>query len=99
MLMNAAKGLGLDGGDGLVRKLGSGLGLDEASISSDQGFEESRLNLGKRIGTNLYVKYIVGLLDGVQKMAVEYRFNEKLRLEAEAGLDSSVDLIYRIERD
>lgn len=99
MLMNVAKRLGLEGGGSFVRKLGNGLGLDEASISTDRGFEESELLLGKRIGDDLYVKYIIGLIDGLQKLAVEYRFNERLRAEAETGLDSSVDLIYRIERD
>ena len=99
MLMNVAKGMGILGGDSFVRKLGSGLGLDEATITTEGGFEESELLLGKRIGENLYVKYIIGLVDSLQKLALEYRLTERLSVEAETGLDSSVDLIYRIERD
>ena len=42
---------------------------------------------------------LVGLVDSLQKLALEYRLTERLSVEAETGLDSSVDLIYRIERD
>ena len=48
--------------------VGAGLGLDEASISTERGFEESELLLGKRIGEDLYVKYVIGLLDGLQNV-------------------------------
>ena len=97
MLMAMAKTLGVEGGSGFLSNLGEGLGLD-ASITTSQGFQESELQLGKRIGENLYLKYVMGLVDSFQTLVIEYRINKNLRVEVQTGTDSGGDLIYRIER-
>lgn len=97
MLMSMAQTLGIEGGSGFLSNLGAGLGLD-ASISTSEGFQKSELQLGKRIGENLYLKYMMGLVEDFQTVAIEYRINKNLRVEAETGTETGADLIYRIER-
>jgi translocation and assembly module TamB len=97
MLMGMAKTLGIEGGSGFLSNLGEGLGLD-ASISTSEGFQESELQLGKRIGENLYLKYMMGLVESFQTLVIEYRINKNLRVEVQTGTDTGGDLIYRIER-
>ncbi len=98
MLMSVAKTLGIEGGSGFLSNLGAGLGLDEATITTSEGFQKSELQLGKRIGENLYLKYMMGLVEDFQTVAIEYRINKNLRVEAETGTETGADLIYRIER-
>ena len=98
MLMSMAKTLGIEGGSGFLSNLGSGLGLDEASISTSEGFQKSELQLGKRIGENLYLRYMMGLVESFQNLVIEYRINKNLRVEVQTGTDTGADLIYRIER-
>lgn len=97
ILMSMAKTLGVEGGSGFLSNLGAGLGID-ASISTSEGFQKSELQLGKRIGENLYLKYMIGLVEDFQTVAIEYRINKNLRVEAETGTETGADLIYRIER-
>lgn len=97
MLMGMAKSLGVEGGSGFVSSLGESLGLD-ASISTSEGFQESELQLGKRIGENLYLKYMIGLVESFQTLVIEYRINKNLRVEVQTGTDTGADVIYRIER-
>ena len=97
MLMSMAKTLGVEGGSGFLSNLGAGLGLD-ASITTSEGFQKSELQLGKRIGENLYIKYMMGLVEDFRTVAIEYRINKNLRVEAETGTETGADLIYRIER-
>jgi multidrug efflux pump subunit AcrB len=98
MLMSVAKTLGMEGGSGFLSNLGAGLGLDEATITTSEGFQNSQLKLGKRIGENLYLKYMMGLVEDFQTVAIEYRINNNFRAEAETGTETGADLIYRIER-
>lgn len=97
MLMAMAKTLGVEGGSGFLSSLGEGLGVD-ASISTSEGFQESELQLGKRIGENLYLKYVMGLVESFQTLVIEYRINKNLRVEVQTGTDTGADVIYRIER-
>ncbi|MGD8678442.1 MAG: translocation/assembly module TamB domain-containing protein, partial [Chromatiales bacterium] len=92
MLMSMAKTLGVEGGSGFLSNLGAGLGID-ASISTSEGFQKSELQLGKRIGENLYLKYMIGLVEDFQTVAIEYRINKNLRVEAETGTETGADLI------
>jgi translocation and assembly module TamB len=101
MLLNAVTSLGVSGGESIARQLGSSVGLDSVNIKSgkDGTLNSSELELGKKLGANLYLKYIVGIFDSAQKVALEYQFNERLHLEAESGLHQGFDLIYRVEKD
>ncbi|CAA6824469.1 MAG: Unknown protein, partial [uncultured Thiotrichaceae bacterium] len=100
ILTQAVAGLGLSGGESLAQQLGGGLGLDDVGLNTKGGdYKQSELSLGKRLGPKLYVKYIVGLFDSLQKVAVTYQINKKLQLEATSGVQQSIDLIYKINTD
>jgi translocation and assembly module TamB len=97
LLMQAVRGFGIDGSDGLIQRLGNSLGLDDLSIVTKEDFKESELQLGKRLGSKLYVRYLVGLFDSAHRLAVDYKINKFLNLELQVGEEQSVDLIYQIE--
>ena len=100
LLMQAVRGLGIDGSEGLIQRIGKSIGLDDLSIVTREDFRDSELQLGKRLGSKLYVRYLVGLFDSAHRLAVEYRVNKYLNFEVQAGVDEqSVDLIYEYERD
>jgi len=92
------------GGDGLERTIGNSLGLDDLSIIPKDDLKKSELRLGKKLGSKLYVRYIVGIFDAAQKIALEYKVNKYLNLEAqvqakEGANAQSLDLIYQVETD
>lgn len=101
MLLGAITSLGVAGGEGLARKIGGNLGLDSVNLTTgeDGQLDSSELELGKKLGPKLYLKYIVGVFDSMQKVAIEYQINKRLKLEAESGLHQGLDLIYQVERD
>ncbi|SDZ76236.1 autotransporter secretion inner membrane protein TamB [Thiothrix caldifontis] len=100
LLMEAITGLGIAGGENLAQRLGGSLGLDEVGLKAKNGnFDQSELALGKRLGARLYVRYIVGLFDSLQRVAITYQINKHLQVEAQAGLQQGVDLIYKIDTD
>ncbi len=99
MLLGAITSLGVSGGEGIARSIGTSLGLDSVNINSDNGLKSSKLELGKRLGPDLYLKYIVGIFDTLQHIAIEYRINKRLTLEAQSGENQGFDLIYKMERD
>lgn len=98
ILTKAVTGLGIRGGESLAQQMGSQLGLDVGIDTNGGDYKQSELALGKRIGTNLYIKYIVGIFDSLQKVAVTYQINKRLELEAKSGIDQqSLNLNYKIE--
>lgn len=100
LLMSAVRGLGITGNNSLIHNIGASLGLDDVNIVSKEDFRKSELALGKQLGSKLYVRYLVGLFDQTQKIAIEYKINEVLSLEAQTTADDfGLDFIYEIERD
>ena len=100
LLMSAVRGLGISGDDGLIRKIGASLGLDDVNIVTSEDIKKSKLQLGKRLGSRLYVRYLIGLFDQAQKITIEYKINKFLSLEAETTVDNyGLDFIYEIDRD
>ena len=99
LLMQAVRGLGIDGSDGLIQKIGKSLGLDDLSIVTRDDFRESELQLGKKLGSKLYVRYLVGLFDSAHRIAMDYKINKYLNVEIQAGEEQSLDLIYEYEKD
>jgi len=101
LLMSAVRGLGITGNNSLIHNIGSALGLDDVNIVSGKDLNQSKLQLGKQLGSRLYVKYLIGLFDQAQKISVEYKINKMLSLEAQTSSDSTygLDFIYEIERD
>ncbi len=100
MLSSAISSLGIKGGETMAQKLGGQLGLDNVGISSSTGnYKDSELSLGKQIGSKLYVKYIVGLFDSLQKVAVTYQINQRLQAEILSGEQQEIDLNYKFDTD
>ncbi len=100
LLLQAVRSLNVVNGDGLMRNIGNSLGLDDLSLVPKDDLEKSELRLGKKLGSRLYVRYIVGIFDAMQKVALEYKVNRYLNLEAQAGAkDQSLDFIYKVETD
>jgi translocation and assembly module TamB len=100
LLMSAVRGLGITGNDSIMQKLGSSLGLDDVNFVAGENLEDAKLDVGKRLGSSLYVRYLVGLFDQTQKVIVEYKINKMLSLEVETNIENyGLDLIYEIERD
>ncbi|KAG1660435.1 Translocation and assembly module subunit TamA [Nymphon striatum] len=100
LLMSAVRGLGITGNGSLIQNIGSSFGLDDVNIVTKEDLRESELALGKRLGSRLYVRYLVGLFDQTQKIAIKYKINKVLSLEAETTVDDyGLDFIYEIERD
>jgi len=98
LLMQAVRSLNVVNGDGMLRNIGNSLGLDDLSFVAKDDLKKSELRLGKKLGSRTYVRYIVGLFDSMQKIAIEYKVNKYLDLEAQAGAEAqSVDLIYKVE--
>ncbi len=98
VLMNAVTSLGVSGGETLAQNLGGKLGLDDVNLNAADGdYRSSELSLGKRLGPKLYLKYIIGLFDSMQKVAINYQINRRLELEFSSGIQQSVDLIYKID--
>jgi translocation and assembly module TamB len=100
LVLQAVTGLGVLGGDSLAQQIGNKLGLDSVGLNAKNGdYQQSELALGKRLGPKLYVKYIVGLFDSMQRLVLTYQINRHLKLEAQTGLYQSIDLIYKIDTD
>jgi len=100
LLMSAVRGLGITGNDSLLHSIGSSLGLDDVNIVTGSDLRKSELSLGKRLGPKLYVRYLVGLFDSAQKIAIEYKINKRLSVEAQTSADKyGFDFIYEFERD
>lgn len=100
LVLQAITGLGVLGGDSLAQQIGNKLGLDSVGLNAKNGdYQQSELALGKRLGPKLYVKYIVGLFDSMQRLVLTYQINRHLKLEAQTGLYQSIDLIYKIDTD
>ena len=54
--------------------------------------------LGKYLNPRLFVSYGISITEAINTIKLRYTLNQKWSLKAEAGLDQSADLEYRIER-
>jgi len=100
LLLSAVRGLGITGNGSIVQKIGASFGLDDVNIVTGSNLQDSELALGKSLGSRLYVRYLIGLFDQTQKIAIEYKINDVLSLEAQTTIeDYGLDFIYEIETD
>ena len=98
LLLSAARGLGVTGDGSIIQQIGASFGLDDVNIVTKDDLKKSELALGKRLGSRLYVRYLIGLFDQTQKIAIEYKINDVLSLEAQTTADEfGLDFIYEIE--
>jgi len=54
--------------------------------------------LGKYLSPNLFVSYGISIAEAINTIKLRYTLNQNWSLKAEAGLDQSADIEYRIER-
>jgi translocation and assembly module TamB len=93
----AAENLALSGGGLLLGSLGSRLGLDEVSVERT-GEDDTSVVLGKALSPKLYVSYGISIAEAINTIKLRYTLNNRWSLKAEAGLEQSADIEYRIER-
>jgi translocation and assembly module TamB len=93
----AAESLALSGGGLLLGGIGSKLGLDELSLERT-GEEDTSVVFGKFLSPNLYVSYGISIAEAINTVKLRYSLNKRWSLKAEAGLEQSADVEYRIER-
>jgi translocation and assembly module TamB len=96
-LDSAAQSLAIGGGGLLLGGIGNRLGLDEVFLEQS-GMDDTAVVLGKYLSPRLFVSYGISIAEAINTIKLRYTLNEKWSVKAEAGLDQSADLEYRIER-
>lgn len=97
-ILGAIGSLGMDRGSSMTADITRFFRLDELTVKSNKGLEQSALWMGKQITPKLFIRYMVGLFDQAFTLGMRYQISDKLRLEVESGKANSVDVIYTIER-
>jgi len=97
LLVQAVRTLGINSGSTLLNRIGGSVGLDDLNIITYADYKKNKLQLGKKLGPKLYIRYITGLFDTFNKIAVDYKLNSKWSLQAESGEAQGVDFIYNID--
>jgi translocation and assembly module TamB len=92
-----AENLALSGGGLLLGRLGTRLGLDEVSVERT-GDDDTSVVLGKALSQDLFVSYGISIAEAINTIKLRYTLNERWSLKAEAGIEQSADIEYRIER-
>ncbi|WP_298219793.1 translocation/assembly module TamB domain-containing protein [Halothiobacillus sp.] len=97
MLMNAIAGLGVAQGNDIVRDIGQKFGFDSVGLDTSGGFGDTQLSLGKKIGERLFVRYAVGVVNGLSEIITQYKLSNLFSIEVTTSPDATGgDLIYRI---
>ena len=99
LLSQAALNLGLEGSERVGMRVRSALGLDELRVGGTGSAGDASLILGKRLNSDLGVRYVHWLVRQAGSVFVNYRLTDHLSLEAESGVRQGLDLLFRIERD
>lgn len=96
-LTGAAVALGLKQASRLVEQIGQTLGLDQLALTGDGG-ETTALVAGKQVNKRLYARYAYGVFSRLGTLLLRYRLSERMTLEAGAGDNQSIDILYSVER-
>ena len=97
-LSGAAVSLGLRQATVLTEQIGQSLGLDQLSFSGD-GSDTTALIAGKKINSRLYARYAYGVFSRIGTLLLRYRLSSRLTLEAGAGEQQSIDILYSVEKE
>ena len=60
--------------------------------------DDTQVVLGKFLSPNLFVSYGISIAEAINTIKLRYSLNERWSLKAEAGIEQSADIEYRIER-
>ena len=93
----AATSLALGGGGLLLGGIGERIGLDEVTVEQT-GEEDASVVLGKYLSPKLFVSYGISIAEAINTIKLRYTLNERWSLKAEAGLEQSADIEFKIER-
>lgn len=96
-LSGAAVALGLRQAARITDQVGQALGLDQLSLAGDGG-DSTALVAGKQINSRLYARYAYGVFSRLGSLLIRYRMSRRLTLEAGAGENQSIDIVYTIEK-
>ena len=97
LLLQAVRSLGITSGSTMLSRISGNIGLDDLNIITYSDYKKNKLQLGKRLGPNLYIRFITGLFDSFHKIAVDYKLGSKWSLQAESGESQGMDFIYNID--
>ena len=100
LVNKAVNALGLRGSNYLAKTVGGALGLSNAHIETNGsgGLQQASFVAGTYLAPNLYVSYGIGLFDPISTLRLRYDISKHWSLEAERGVSSSADVLYRTER-
>ena len=93
----AAESLAVSGGGLLLGSVGARLGLDEVSVEGTSK-DDTQVVLGKFLSPKLFVSYGVSIAEAINTIKLRYTLNPRWALKAEAGLEQSADVEFKIER-
>ena len=96
-LDRAAQSLAVSGGGLLLGNLGTRYGIDEVTVEQT-GDDDTSVVLGKYLSPKLFVSYGISIAEAINTIKLRYTLNERWSIKAEAGLEQSADVEYRIER-
>lgn len=92
-------GLGIASSGKLVGKLGEAFGVSDLALDTSGSGDNSKVTVSGYLSPKLQVKYGVGIFSQFGEFTVRYRIIKQLYFEAVRGLDSSIDLLYKVEFD
>jgi len=96
LLLKAALGLGLSGGEALVERFGEKIGLSNFELGTRGSGENTRVMVSGTLANRLSLSYGVGLFDPQGTFSLRYQLTRSLYLEAASSLANSLDLLYRL---
>ncbi len=96
-LSGAAVALGLRQATRVTDQIGQAIGLDQLSLAGDGG-DTTALVAGKQIDARLHARYEYGVFSRLGTLLLRYRMSRSLILEAGAGENQSIDVLYLIEK-
>jgi translocation and assembly module TamB len=99
-LLSRAAGLLLSKGESatLQAKLQKGLGVDVLDIQAGGGdVARSALTVGKYLSPRLFISYGLSLFTGENVFRVRYKLSRRWEIQTESGIDTGIDLFYKIE--
>ncbi|MDO4795759.1 MAG: translocation/assembly module TamB domain-containing protein [Brachymonas sp.] len=99
LLQQAAMALLSGDGRGITGQLADALGLDDVNFKGGDSIGTSSVTLGKRFSKNFYVAYEKGLDATAGTLYFFLDLSRKLKLRAQTGQQSALDLIYTVSYD
>ena len=95
-LTSAALSLSISQAARITQEVGRKFGVDQ--LTTIGSGEELALVVGKQLSTRMYARYAYGVFSQIGTLFLGYRLGEHFRLEAGAGENQTIDLLYTVEK-